>query len=206
MYARSNTIQAEPARMEELIAYVAEEVMPLTRAMDGNVGLSMLTDRDSGRVVVTTTWESEEAMRASASGVQSSRQQAGRIAGGRPEVTEWEVAAMHRLHEIAAGSCARVIWAGTGPGDLDQALEAWRATVPPALDRIDGFCSVSLLVDRGRRLSVAATAYRDRDALRASAGSATALRERSAADMGLDITEVAEFDVALAHLRVPEMA
>src|SRR4051795_11068160 len=117
MYARSNTLMGNPQAMDEGIAYIRDEVMPLVQGMDGFVGLSMLCDRDTGRCIVTTAWESQEAMRASDQGVQSSRARAAEVFGGAaPEVREWEVAVMHRMHEGHDGARARVIWArGTRP-------------------------------------------------------------------------------------------
>ena len=72
----------EPSDVSE----VEDEVMPLVTAMDGCIGLSMLADRDSGRCIVTTAWATEEAMHASAAGVQASRERAARIFGAMPEV------------------------------------------------------------------------------------------------------------------------
>jgi hypothetical protein len=46
--------------------------------------------------------------------------------------------------------------------------------------------------------------YESRAAMRAATGMAEPLREEFVRQMGGEITEVAEFDLALAHLRVPE--
>jgi hypothetical protein len=46
--------------------------------------------------------------------------------------------------------------------------------------------------------------YEDRHAMHYSKGQAQAMREEFTEHMGMHITEVAEFDVVLAHLRVPE--
>src|SRR5215217_8175489 len=56
MYARSTTIHGDPGSVDATTAYVRDEVMPAVRDMDGCVGLSMLTDSDTGRCIVTTSW------------------------------------------------------------------------------------------------------------------------------------------------------
>ena len=81
MYARTTTLRGNPEAMDEGIAFVRDEVMPLVRGMDGHVGLSMLCDRDSGRCIVTSAWQSEDALRASAEAVRDSRTRAGEIFG-----------------------------------------------------------------------------------------------------------------------------
>src|SRR4051794_2481608 len=68
MYARTNTVLADPKAIDEGIANVRDEVMPLVQGMDGFIGLSMLADRNSGRCIVTTAWRTEEAMHASEQG------------------------------------------------------------------------------------------------------------------------------------------
>ena len=68
MYARSTTIQTEPAAIDAGIAFARDEVIPSVRAVDGCVGISLLVDRQSGRCIFTSAWETEEALRA---GIQS---------------------------------------------------------------------------------------------------------------------------------------
>ena len=65
MYARTNTVRGDPKTIDESVAYIRDEVMPLVQGMDGCIGLSMLADRDSGRCIITTAWRTEEAMRSS---------------------------------------------------------------------------------------------------------------------------------------------
>jgi cytidylate kinase len=70
---------------------------------------------------------------------------------------------------------------------------------------MDGFCAVSVLVDRDSARAVAAVSYESRAAMERSAERGLELRDRFAASHGFDITDVAEFDIVLAHLRVPEL-
>ena len=48
--------------------------------------------------------------------------------------------------------------------------------------------------------------YDSLEAMERSREQADALREAGAREVGVDIVEVCEFELALAHLRVPEMA
>jgi heme-degrading monooxygenase HmoA len=205
MYARSNTVEGDPQKMDAFVAYVRDEVAPLVRGMDGNVGLSMICDRESGRCIVTTTWASAESMRASNSGVRESRSRAAEIFGAdSPVVHDWEVAAMHRVRETPQGGCVRLIWGHGEHGRLDQVLEAWRTTIPPQLEQMPGFCGVSTLLDRATARAVSAVAYESREAMERSAEQALVVRDRFAASQDFEITDVAEYDVILAHLRIPE--
>jgi len=206
MYARSTTVRGDPKSVDAGIAYVRDTVMPLVEGLEGWVGLSMLCDRDSGRCIVTTSWSSEDARRASASMVRASRARAGEIMGDpSPEMHDWEIAVMHRLHEAHNGACARVIWARHGAAGMDAALEEFRTSLLPRMEQLPGFCSVSMMLDRDGGQSATAVIYDDHASMMAANSQAVALRQEFAETAGMEITEVAEFDLVLAHLRVPEM-
>ena len=63
MYARSTTIQAQPSSIDDGIAHVRDEIMPALQDMAGCIGVSLLVDRQSGRCIATSAWETDEAMR-----------------------------------------------------------------------------------------------------------------------------------------------
>jgi heme-degrading monooxygenase HmoA len=205
MYARSTTVRGDPQTLGQGIDYVRDEVMPLVRGMDGCMGLSMLCDRTTGRCIITTSWETEEAMRDSADGVRASRARAAEILGdANPEVQEWEIAVMHRMHEAHNGARTRVIWGRRGTDQMDRSLEDFRTGMLPRIEELPGFCSLSLMVDRLDGRTATAVTYDSPDAMMRANDLATALREEFSRSLGMEITAVAEFDLVLAHLRVPE--
>jgi heme-degrading monooxygenase HmoA len=204
MYARTNTVRTNPRTIDEGIANVRDEVMPLVQGMDGCIGLSMLADRDSGRCIITTAWRTEEAMHASEEGVRASRERAAQIFGEMPTVAEWEIAVVHRMHETGDGARTRVLWGHTEPGHMDDLLSTFRMTIMPKMEELPGFASCNMMVDRGSGRIALAISYDSADAMREASDRAAALRNESKAAMGWEIDEVAEFDLVLAHLRVPE--
>jgi heme-degrading monooxygenase HmoA len=204
MYARSTTIHADPRSVDDGIAYVRDEVLPAVQQMDGCMGLSMLCDRDDGRCIVTTAWTDEQSMRTSAEGVRSMRDRAAEIFGGQPEVQEWEIAALHRKYETREGACARVIWSRADPDLVDRTVDAYRMSLIPRLEEMPGFCSVSLLVSRSEGRAVSATVYESRQSMEETREMSANMRDDFAMSMGVAITEVAEMELVLAHLRVPE--
>jgi heme-degrading monooxygenase HmoA len=205
MYARSTTIHGNPEDLDEGLAYVRDQVMPMVEQMDGCIGLSMLADRDTGRCIVTTAWESADAMRRSAQGVRDSRARAGELMGGATEVAEWEVSLVHRIRPADAGACTRVIWASRAPGEMDDVHDVMRMRIVPQLEDLPGFCSVSLMVDPMSGRTATAVTYESRAAMDQANPRGSALRAEFSQAVGLGITEVAGFDLVIAHLRVPEL-
>jgi len=206
MYARSTTIQGQPSSIDAGIAHTRDNVMPALEGIDGCVGLSLLVDRTSGRCIVTSSWESEEAMRASEDAVRPIRDRAVELLGGSREVEEWEIAAMHREHRAGEGACVRATWVKVDPDQLDRGIDFYKMTILPALEDLEGFCSASLLVDRASGRAVSTVNFDGREALERNREQAGAVRAAGSQEARAEVLEVCEFELALAHLRVPEMA
>jgi quinol monooxygenase YgiN len=204
MYARSTTVRGKPQSVNDGIAYVRDKVMPAVQQMDGCVGLSMLADRATGRCIITTSWVDREAMHRSADGVRTMRRRAAELFGGEAEVDEWEIAVLHRMHEAHNGACARVIWSRSGAAQMDRMLDAFRMSMVPRLEDLPGFDSCSVMVDRITGRAATAVTYDSRHSMQEAEQMGMAMRQDFTGQLGMETTEVAEFDVVLAHLRVPE--
>jgi quinol monooxygenase YgiN len=204
MYARSSDFRGDPQTIDDAIAYVRDEVMPTVTAMSGCVGLSMLCNRDTGRCIATTSWADESSMRMSEQGVQELRARMAEIFRGDYEVQEWEIGLLHRLHEAPDGACTRVTWARGNPADMDRMLDTFKVGMLPRVEELSGFCSVSFFINRQTGVAATAATYASRDAMQRASETVGPMREQFSREMGAEITEVDEFDLVLAHLRVPE--
>jgi heme-degrading monooxygenase HmoA len=206
MYARSTTVHADPQRIDAGIAHIRDDVMPAVQSMPGCMGLSMLCDRDSGRCIITTSWDSEESMSASREAVRAMREGAADALGGQFDVQEWEIVVLHRAHQAPEGACCRVTWTRGEAARMDEMAETVRTGLIPRLDDIPGFCSVSVMGDRQTGMSVLTATYDDRASLDGSAQAVRGMREQFTQQMGMEVTDMAEFELVIHHLRVPEMA
>ena len=65
MFARVSTFEGSPEQVDELSRYAREQVLPALEDLDGFNGILGLADRQSGKVLAVTLWESEQAMSAS---------------------------------------------------------------------------------------------------------------------------------------------
>jgi hypothetical protein len=204
VYARTTTVDGDPGAIDDGVAFLRDRVMPAVEGLPGYVGLSMLADRDTGRCIATTSWADEAAMTASAEQLRPLRARFAEILGGAVDLHTWEIAVLHRVHEAPDGACTRVTWTRTDPSRVDQVLDAYRMSLLPRLEELGGFCSASLLVDRREGRAAGSVTYADRESLQRSRVDARAVKEEFHAAMDSQILEVAEFDLVLAHLRVPE--
>jgi heme-degrading monooxygenase HmoA len=65
VHARMSTLEGPPDEIDEILREIREHVLPLLRQQDGFKGFITLEDRQSGKLIGITFWESERAMQAS---------------------------------------------------------------------------------------------------------------------------------------------
>jgi heme-degrading monooxygenase HmoA len=204
MYARSTTVLGDASKVEAGIGYVRDQVMPAMQQLDGFIGLSMLVDRASGRSIVTTAWRDLEPMQTSRETARPLRDWVRDALGGSIEVHEWEIAVLHRAVPTGEGAWARVVWAQADQAQLTHLLELFRTVELPRAEQQPGFCGLSLLRDPRAGTSVTSTTYASRAALDASRDASQALGTELRRQIPFEVTDTAEFEVVMAHLRVPE--
>lgn len=204
MYARSTTIQGQPSSIDAGIAHTRDSVMPALESIDGCVGLSLLVDRTSGHCIVTTSWESEEAMHASEESIRPIRDRAAELLGGSRQVEEWEIAAMHREHRASAGACVQTTWVSVGADQIDRGIDFYKMTILPALEELEGFCSASLLVDRASGRGVASATFDNVEAMERNRDQLDRIRAAGSQEANAEVLDQRDYELAIAHLRVPE--
>jgi quinol monooxygenase YgiN len=205
MYARSTTIQALSSSIDAGIEHVRDTVMPALEGIDGCVGMSLLVDRSSGRCIATSSWESDEAMRASEESIRPMRDQAAELFGGSAQVEEWEIAAMHREHRSSEGACVRATWVNVDPDQIDGGIDFYKTTILPALEELEGFCSASLLVDRASGRGVAAATFDNAEAMERNKDQLDRIKATGSQEANAQVLDQCDFELAVAHLRVPEL-
>src|SRR5262245_27629692 len=92
MHARVSFIEGSPDGVERAAALFRDQVLPVDRTNGGRAAL-LLVDRQTGKAIAVTLWESEEAMRATEDRANQLRQQAAQEAKATtpPVVERYEV-------------------------------------------------------------------------------------------------------------------
>jgi heme-degrading monooxygenase HmoA len=92
MYARVSTIEGSPDKVDDVTRQTQEQTLPQLRQMEGFKGFVALGDRQSGKMIGVSFWESEEALRATDEAASSVRSGAAEAADGTvASVEEYEV-------------------------------------------------------------------------------------------------------------------
>ncbi len=82
MHARVSIFEGAPDEIDEALRQAREQVLPQAKQMDGFKGLIALGDRQSGKTLGITLWESEEDMRASEEAANRLREESAEAGGG----------------------------------------------------------------------------------------------------------------------------
>ena len=144
-------------------------------------------------------------MRAGLELVQPMRTRAEDMFGGTRSAEQWEIAALHRDHRAHKGACVRATWVKVDPSMVDDGIAMFKTSVLPALEDLEGFCSASLMVNRATGQAVSSVTFDSRDAMERNRANATALKNATMSEAGANELGEGEFDLALAHLRAPEL-
>ena len=203
MYARSSTFRGRPDSIDAGIEFVRDEVLPTMLVMDGCVGLSMLANRETGLCITTSAWHSLETRTDSEQTVSELRAGIGARLGAAPEVEQWEIALLHRDHWSQDGARVRATWVKTA--EIDNLIDFTKTITLPTLDEVPGFCSASLMINRGTGTGVVAVSFDTADAEEASRETARGLREKFVQETREQILDIEQFDLVLAHLHAPEL-
>ena len=180
-------------------------MLPTILVMDGCVGMSMLANRETGQCITVSAWHSLESRKDSETEVGHLRARIGARLEATPEVNQWEIALLHRDHRSQEGARARLTWVQVDPVEIDRLVDFTKATTLPTLKGCPGFCSASLVIDRGTGKAVVAVVFDDAAAEENSREAARGLRDKFVHETREQILDVEQFDLVLAHLHVPEL-
>ena len=81
MFARVTTYEGPPDQMDEGINHSRQRILPAVRNVPGFSGILFLADRETGKALTITLWESEKALRDSEEEARRFRQESAEAAG-----------------------------------------------------------------------------------------------------------------------------
>ncbi len=100
MFARVSTHRGSPDKVEEGIRTM-KEITPQTRQLPGLVDAYFFVDRKSGKAITITLWETEAAMRNSASAANPLRERIAKSLGAKEKPTIEVYELVSEIHQQA---------------------------------------------------------------------------------------------------------
>ena len=99
--ARVSSLQGSADKLDEAVSKVRSETLPKVKQLQGNTGAIGLADRKSGKAIVITLWESDDALRQSEEQANKLREQAAQFGDQSiGSVDRYEVAVAQQLSGV----------------------------------------------------------------------------------------------------------
>ena len=81
----------------------------------------------------------------------------------------------------------------------------WKMAALPRMEELEGFCSASLMIDRTRGRGVSSLTFDSAEAMDRNKERVDGIRAEVTRAAGATVLDTGEFELAIAHLDVPEM-
>ena len=134
MHARVSTRQIQSGQMDDAVRNLRDLTVPNLREQRGFKGGLVLTDRNAGKLITISLWESEADLRA-----HDPPGYHGAVAAGAPIREVFEVGAQQSISEVGDAKYARTGTAQIQPGRMDEVISLLRETNYPAYAQVQGF-------------------------------------------------------------------
>jgi hypothetical protein len=202
MLGRAVIAQGNPVKIDEVVAFVRDRVVPLVDSLPGSRGLGMWVNRETGVIVVNSAWEDEAALLGSNEQLASARSEALQLLGAsEARIDVLEPAVMFQNAPDQPGYWSRVTETRAPLERMEENIGLFTSEVLPAIREIPGFNTIALLVNRTEGRMVANVTYASREELEASRERAARLREESVTRLGAKVTGVMELELVIAGIR-----
>jgi heme-degrading monooxygenase HmoA len=91
VFARVSEVSGPPEKLDLGIAQFNDAILPQIKAMDGFVRAYLLVDRDAGKAMSISVWETAEAMAATEAMSAGMREQVAETVSGQASANGYEV-------------------------------------------------------------------------------------------------------------------
>jgi heme-degrading monooxygenase HmoA len=200
MHLRTVRFAGNPEDLEKAIS-AFEQVSAPVRQLPRCAAVGLLADRQAGKAVVASYWETEEAMNASEDAAAGARAKTAAEHGLRVvDVERYEVTLLERRHPLKAGTFGRLISGQGTPDRIDQAQREVRERALPIITVQKGFRSVVTAINRQNGRFLAGSSWETAADREASNAPLASIRQQ-VIGTGSSI-EVENYEVAFAEIRV----
>jgi hypothetical protein len=203
MIGRYSFVQGDPARVEDAIAFIRDNTLPLVDAQPGSHGLGLWVNRETGEAVVLSVWRDLQALEASEALVAGQRQQvASLVSSSAMQVERYQPALIDAARPQQPGDISRLLRLKGDPATAAANTEWARTTVLPLLRSLAGYVSYSAALNYETGDGVVMVTYGGRTEAEAAFAATTVIRD-ALAERGIDLVGETEYEVAIVGIHAP---
>jgi hypothetical protein len=203
MFVRTIYAVGDPAKIDTAVeALKGEGRTPLVQQV-GFRGMGLFVDRELGKLLTGTWWDSEKARKDSDDALRDQRMAILMPFTTSVAVDDYEVVADHRAETPQPGAGFRMSRMEFDPFDADLVAETFRGTALERLTAIPGVIGASLFINRAAGRAAAGVVYKDHAALAASRSAQAAVRDEATGKAHLTVRSVEEFEMVFTDMVQP---
>ncbi|MFI7008948.1 antibiotic biosynthesis monooxygenase [Streptomyces sp. NPDC050145] len=197
MHVRTTYVTGDPGKIDEALDGLRAEAVKLLSEQPGYRGYGLFADREVGKMVMGSWWDSAE--HASGSDDQLKQRRAELVSpfASSMSVMTFEALGYTRGPRAEAGAGFRLARFQIPPGALDDLAGLFRSTALPRFEETPGFAGAALLADRATGFGSVGTIWRDHEALAASRGTQAGTRAKATSEVPMNVIALEEFEVVL---------
>jgi heme-degrading monooxygenase HmoA len=201
-YVRTAYLTGDPAYIDGCLDALETDGPKLLGDQPGYRGMSLFADRELGKIISSSWWDTEQARDASNSAIDARRAELFSPFAQTVAFDAWEAAVATPLPQVQPGAGFRTSSIEFDPARTDELLQMFENVTKPGLEAIPGFAATALLINRESGQGRVGVIYEDRAALVAARGPQAAVRGQSlmsaqASKSPVTVRSVEEFEVVL---------
>lgn len=201
MYVRIYALTGDPARLGAATRYLEEKLRPQVEAQPGSRGMAVLSNADLGICMISTYWDSADAMAAGERAVEVPPKEVTEMMGATVAAEQYEVPVFIRKGRPGPGAGVRMTRIDCDPAEISTAIEEFRHRTGPALLDMPGLDSAQFLVDRGTGRGIAVSTWEDMEILASTRSRVAALRTDLATVTRAQVRGVQEYMLNFSTVR-----
>ena len=190
LHIRLSRIAADPAALDDCVAYIKSVARPVVEFRPGSLGISVLADRAEGAALFGSVWASSEAMSASEETEAPQRAELAERAGRPVTVEEYQIpisVIFDHAFLLLGGQAVRLTQIQVKPSQVDAVIEVVGDEVVPSLSEAPGFRAALLFADPTSGRMISETIWRDPGARAVAPSVAAIIRREFPDEAGSDI-------------------
>jgi hypothetical protein len=161
----------------------------------------LFVDRELGKLLVASWWDSEKARQDSDEVLRERRVALLEPFAATMAIENYEAVVFHQVRQPGPGAAIRLTRVEFDPSDAELFADTFRASVLPRLETLTGLDRAVLLLDAARGRGRVGAIFSDRAALAASRAGQAAARHEGAAKAHVTVNALEEFDVVFSEVR-----
>ncbi|AOR31112.1 hypothetical protein BFF78_08695 [Streptomyces fodineus] len=201
MFVRTVYATGDPARLGTALGALNTRGHDLLEERPGYRGAGVFVDRDLGKLLTVSWWESAAARRNSDEVMSARRPELLQPFAGTVAVENFEAVVLHAGRRPLSGGGLRTSRLEFEPADADLAADTFHAGVLPLLEVLPGFAGAALFLDRDRGRGMTGVLFADRASLTASRARQAAIRHAGTAKAHVTVVALEEFEIVHADVR-----